>query len=42
LPWPELPAVTNLRDDAFEAYFAGVLEHFAAVNLKAFAELDIP
>ena len=34
-------AVAHLRDDAFQAELAGVREHLAALDLEAFAELDV-
>ena len=34
-------AVADLRDDAFQADLAGVREHLLAVDLEAFAELDV-
>lgn len=34
-------AVTYFRDDAFEPELAGVREHFAAVDLETFTELDV-
>ena len=33
--------VAHLRDDTFQTEFAGVREHLAALDLEAFAELDI-
>ena len=33
--------VSQLRDDTLQAEFAGVREHLAALDLEAFAELDV-
>jgi hypothetical protein len=36
-----IAAVADLGDDAFKADLAGVREHLLAVDLEAFAELDV-
>jgi len=36
-----VPAVADLRDDAFKTSLAGVLVHLATIDLEALAGLDI-
>jgi hypothetical protein len=36
-----IDAVADLRDDALQAYLAGVFEHRLAVVLEGLAELDV-